>query len=323
MPDNVTVDNGDLADFEVSADEATSGLISRVKLTYSADGSDTHVPADADGLLVNLGANNDVTVTSGAINATLQGSSAAIGKLAANSGVDIGDVDVTSVVPGTGTTNLGKAADSAAGATDTGVAVLGVRDDAVSAITPAEGDYAPLRVDDSGRLWVAAMVPDQNGDATTFSTPGELTASPSIFTNACAQYDSLHTAVMTFTGAANSNGGTGRILGARLINKHATFAGTIALHLFRKSVTGTTAGDTLSVSDTDKLEMIGSLQFDFSTADDIGGGLVQTADRSILPLDYKCDAGVDDLFGILQLTSADTPTFAASDLVPYLMFVAD
>lgn len=68
---------------------------------------------------------------------------------------NIGDVDVLSVIPGTGATNLGKAADSAAGATDTGVAPLAVRDDALSALTPAEGDYAPLRVDATGALWTA------------------------------------------------------------------------------------------------------------------------------------------------------------------------
>lgn len=79
-----------------------------------------------DGTLVNLGANNDVTVTSGAITETnsaaiktavetidnaisgnemqvdvvgaLPAGTNAIGKLAANSGVDIGDVDVTSSV---------------------------------------------------------------------------------------------------------------------------------------------------------------------------------------------------------------------------------
>ena len=63
MADNVTVDNGDNTDYTVSSDEAESGQVQRVKLTYSADGDDTHVDADADGLLVNLGANNDVTVT--------------------------------------------------------------------------------------------------------------------------------------------------------------------------------------------------------------------------------------------------------------------
>jgi hypothetical protein len=76
--------------------------------------------------------------------------------LAANSGVDIGDVDVTSVIPGTGATNLGKAIDTAAGATDTGVAALAVRDDALGGITPAEGDFASLLVDANGALWVAA-----------------------------------------------------------------------------------------------------------------------------------------------------------------------
>ena len=77
----------------------------------------------------------------------------AIGKLAANSGVDIGDVDVTSVIPGTGATNLGKAIDTATGATDTGVLVLVTRDDALGALTPIEGDNVALRVDANGALW--------------------------------------------------------------------------------------------------------------------------------------------------------------------------
>lgn len=63
-------------------------------------------------------------------------------------------VDVGAVIPGTDATNLGKAIDSVAGATDTGVAVLAVRDDALSALTPIEGDYANLRVDANGNLWV-------------------------------------------------------------------------------------------------------------------------------------------------------------------------
>jgi len=65
MTDNITIDNGGLADFETSTDYATSGHIQRVKLTYSADGSDTHIPADADGLLVNTGAS--VTATGGTL----------------------------------------------------------------------------------------------------------------------------------------------------------------------------------------------------------------------------------------------------------------
>jgi hypothetical protein len=84
--------------------------------------------------------------------ASLPAGSAAIGKLAANSGVDIGDVDVTSVVPGTGATNLGKAIQSAQGSTDTGVAALAVRNDALADLSGADGDYTPLQVNKTGAL---------------------------------------------------------------------------------------------------------------------------------------------------------------------------
>lgn len=64
------------------------------------------------------------------------------------------DVDVTRVIPGTSATHLGKAVDSAAGGTDTGVALLAVRDDALTTLTPADGDYVPLRVDSTGAVHV-------------------------------------------------------------------------------------------------------------------------------------------------------------------------
>lgn len=86
--------------------------------------------------------------------ASLPAGTNAIGKLAANDGVDIGDVDVTSVTPGTGATDLGKAIDTAAGSTDTGVASLAVRDDSLTTLTPVDGDYVPLRVNSTGALHV-------------------------------------------------------------------------------------------------------------------------------------------------------------------------
>jgi hypothetical protein len=67
---------------------------------------------------------------------------------------NIGDVDVLSIIPGTGATNLGKAIDTATGGTDTGVLALATRDDALSGLTPAEGDNVQLRTDASGALWV-------------------------------------------------------------------------------------------------------------------------------------------------------------------------
>ena len=78
----------------------------------------------------------------------------AIGKLAANSGVDIGDVDVLSVIAGTGATSLGKAEDAVAASGDTGVMVLAVRRDSAASGVSADGDYAALSVDSTGALRV-------------------------------------------------------------------------------------------------------------------------------------------------------------------------
>ena len=58
---------------------------------------------------------------------------------------NIGDVDVVSIIPGVGATNLGKAVDAVAGASDVGVAMLGIRDDVLTTLTPADGDYVRPR----------------------------------------------------------------------------------------------------------------------------------------------------------------------------------
>lgn len=66
----------------------------------------------------------------------------------------------TSVTPGTSAGHLGKAEDAASASGDTGVMILGVRN-----ATPTDqsagntdGDYEPLQVSASGRLWCAALI---------------------------------------------------------------------------------------------------------------------------------------------------------------------
>lgn len=88
------------------------------------------------------------------VSSALPAGANAIGKLAANSGVDIGDTDVTSVIAGTGATNLGKAEDAVAASGDTGVLILAVRRDAASSGVSADGDYAAFSVDSNGALRV-------------------------------------------------------------------------------------------------------------------------------------------------------------------------
>jgi hypothetical protein len=116
-----------------------------MKLAHGALDSATIV-STASGLPVDIrGGNATVTVTD-------DGSFT----LAANSGVDIGDVDVTSIVPGTGATNLGKAIQTAQGATDTGVGALAVRNDLLADLAGADGDWTALQVDENGALYTAA-----------------------------------------------------------------------------------------------------------------------------------------------------------------------
>lgn len=67
MADNVGIQLGADADVATDQVEGTGEHVQLFKLAVAADGSRTLVPADADGLLVNLGSNNDVVVSSSAL----------------------------------------------------------------------------------------------------------------------------------------------------------------------------------------------------------------------------------------------------------------
>lgn len=60
----------------------------------------------------------------------------------------------TSVTPGTGASNLGKAEDAAHASGDVGVMALSVRQDTAAALAGTDADYQPLITDASGRLHV-------------------------------------------------------------------------------------------------------------------------------------------------------------------------
>lgn len=120
---------------------------------------DINIAAQAGALNVaqsgtwNIGTVTVVSAVTAITNALPAGTNA-IGKLAANSGVDIGDIDVTSILPGVAATNLGKAEDAAHASGDVGVMALSVRQDAAAALAGTDADYQPLITDASGRLHV-------------------------------------------------------------------------------------------------------------------------------------------------------------------------
>lgn len=64
-------------------------------------------------------------------------------------------VAVTSVVPGSSSTSLGKAEDAPHASGDVGVMTLAVRKDAASSLSSADGDYTPLQTDANGALRVS------------------------------------------------------------------------------------------------------------------------------------------------------------------------
>ena len=99
--------------------------------------------------------------------ASLPAGTNAIGKLSANSGVDIGDVDVTSVIAGTGATNLGKAEDSAHSSGDTGVAILERRIDTAATSADTSGDYATANQSAEGAKW-STLTPTTTSGCSTF-----------------------------------------------------------------------------------------------------------------------------------------------------------
>lgn len=87
------------------------------------------------------------------VNAALPAGTNAIGKLSANSGVIIGDMNVVSDIPGTGATNLGKAEDAAHSSGDTGVSILGRRIDTAASSAGTSGDYATIDTSAEGAVW--------------------------------------------------------------------------------------------------------------------------------------------------------------------------
>lgn len=152
MADNTTLNSGSGGD-TIAADDITSGVangakVQRTKAGFGADNSYAD-PTGASGT-VDAGTARVTLATDVALPAGTN----AIGKLAANSGVDIGDVDVTDVIPGVGATNLGKAEDAAHTSGDVGVMALAVRNDTLAALSGADGDYSPLQVDDLGAQYV-------------------------------------------------------------------------------------------------------------------------------------------------------------------------
>lgn len=186
-----------------------------------------------------------------------------IGKLTANSGIDIGDVDVTSVIPGVAATNLGKAEDAAHASGDTGVMFLAVRQDTQSNLA-ADGDYLPPTIDASGNLRVtlpSTQVASVLDVQTTVTRPSDTTQYAA--SDAWSNSTSAPTAGgFTFANAASASGGGGTITDAVIVSSAApgtTLQGEC--WLFDQTVTAINDNTAFALSDADALFYLGKIPF--------------------------------------------------------------
>lgn len=171
MADNVAITAGSGTD--VATDQVTGTLehVQLFKLAYSADGSRTLVTADANGLLVDLGGNNDVTVTSGTVS---------LGAAIPAGTNNIGDVDVLTVPAPLSTTGGGTEATAlrvTIASDSTGVVSI---DDNGGAITVDNGGTFAVQAAQSGTWtvqpgntanttpWLVTQTPGTTGGLTTY-----------------------------------------------------------------------------------------------------------------------------------------------------------
>lgn len=133
----VTPVDGDAESLRVDANGAL-----HMNMSYKLDSTNDSISAVQSGTW-NVGT---VTAVTGITNALPAGTN------------NIGDVDVLSIVPGTGATSLGKAEDAVHANGDTGVAILSRRIDTVASSAGTSGDYATVNTDAVGKLWVTGTV---------------------------------------------------------------------------------------------------------------------------------------------------------------------
>jgi len=133
---------------------------------------------------------------------TNAGTFAVQASLAANSGVDIGDVDVTTVgtiTPGTAASSLGKAEDAVHTSGDVGVFALGVRADTLADVSGATGDYIQMTTDLKGRVMVGSAPRTLKLNQVTTITAS--TAETTIVTAVASTFLDLYGLIVTNTSA--------------------------------------------------------------------------------------------------------------------------
>lgn len=265
-----------------TAADGTGTLPAVVKIVGGTDGTNTQA------LSTDTNGRANVNVVD-----ALPAGTNAIGKLAANSGVDIGDVDILSVTPGTAAANLGKAEDAIHATGDVGVMALGVRQAANAPLSGADGDYEPLQTDANGHLKVNVI------DALPAGTNaiGKLAANSGV--------DIGDVDVLSIAAGDNNIGNVDIVTVPAPLST--TGSGTEATAL--RVTVATDSTGVLSVDDN-----AGSLTVDNAALSVVGGGVEATALRVTIASDSTGVLSIDDNAGSLTVDGTVTASNAAGDV---------
>lgn len=128
--------------------------------------------------------------------------------------------------------------------------------------------------------------------------------------------------ILTFDAVARANGGTGRVVGANLIDgSNQATKGIFELWLFDTTITMDNDNAVFTPTDAELQTLIGVIPFTIPYVGDAtsgaGGNAVYVANGFSLP--FKCGGGVDDIFGVLVVRNAYTPTSAGTFAVRLLI----
>jgi hypothetical protein len=291
MVDGVTLNAASVPGGPVAAtdDCGVLGHAQIVKLGVSADGDATPLTATAtDGLLVNLGANNDVTVT-GSVAVT-----SATFATAAKQDTQTTALGLLALETGG---NLAACANSLA-ALDNVVAGSELQVDVVGAL--------PAGTNDIGNVTA------RRGTVRVSVASGGLTTSVTAYSAGDQVGDQF-----TIAGCARASGGTGRIRSVMLIDVN-DIIGAYDVVFSRASITPASNNAAFAISDADALNTVGVVQLAGSF--DIGNNRIAQAYGLDIP--YDCSGGTS-LYANLICRVGHTFFTAVTDLQLIVMVELD
>jgi hypothetical protein len=314
MADNVQFQSAQLATpasgTQVSTDEAASGHIQRVKIAYSADGVDTHVTADASGLLINPG-NAHIDAIHDAMALTDQAIAVKAAIFGHNSG-GAGSYEPVKVTPSGALTvevNDGGGSitvDGTVAATQSGTWTFGLPNNAATEFTLnlLGSNFAAVK---SGSNLLT--------QSTVSLNQTRITVQPTVSTTPAYTAKDAVGGKLTFANAARSSGGSITIQSAVIIDRSQQMP-ALELVLFDRDFTASNDNAAFDPTDADLAYCVGVIKIgDWSDFNDNA-----VATRTGLGLAAKLEG--TDLYG--QLVTRSTPTFVATtDIVVALHIVRD